>query len=136
MKEKTDDPNFAYASNNVQYDKDGALDDQNQAHLGRFADPEGMRAEGKNYVAFSLILDHGSVVDYDSDYFPDEESARNYLSILKNNGEERKGAIFPVEQESEIETKIINVINTGNTNTYGKADGALPPAGDTEGMYN
>ena len=123
MKEKTEDPNYQYSTpSKVQ------LGNSNQAHLGRFPDVEGERTEGNNYIAFSLLMLNGGIVDYDYDEFEDENSAKVYLSMLKqeDNKYERKGMIVPIEQRAETEKKIINLINTGNINKNSEHDGQLP----------
>lgn len=131
---------YAFASNNNYYSKgdnpadhkysssDRTLGSQTQAHFTRFPDPEGEKAMGINFVAFSLLISDGGIVDYDSDTFQSEDEAQIYCDTLaqEESGHQRKSIIVPVEKRAETEMKIINQINTGNSNKGDEHSGALP----------
>jgi hypothetical protein len=118
-------PNFSYSSINT--DDSPALGNETQAHLGRFPSPEGEAASNKNFIAFSLLLSNGGIVDYDSELFPDEIQAQAYIDALQSDEKyQRKGIIVPMISRAKVETKIINMINTGDSNTNSNHDGALP----------
>jgi hypothetical protein len=131
---------YAFASNNNYYSKgdnpadhkysssDRTLGSQTQAHFTRFPDPEGEKAMGIGFVAFSLLMTDGGIVDYDSDTFESEEEAQTYCNTLaqEDSGHSRKSIIVPVEQRAETEMKIINMINTGSPDKGNDHSGALP----------
>jgi hypothetical protein len=131
---------YAFASNNNYYSKgdnpqdnkysssDRTLGSNSQAHFTRFPDPEGEKATGINFVAFSLLMSDGGIIDYDSDTFSNEEEAQAYCETLaqENSGHSRKSIVVPVEQRAETEMKIINMINNGDPNKGDEHSGALP----------
>ena len=130
MKEKSEDPNFAYSANNLNYDKPAQLGTETQSHLGRFPDSDGEKVVGNNYIAFSILIQDGGYVDYDSDLFSNESSAKIYLDSLNSN-HDRKSILVPVAKRKEVETKIINQINTGTMNRDNEHPGALPKSADS-----
>lgn len=123
-------PNFNYANQNGHnfFQSRRTLGNTTKSSLNRFSDPSGMLATGKKYVAFSIITDGTDPIDYDKDYFSSESDAQAYLDVMKSEDfhNKRIGVVCPITDEPEVETKIINQINTGNPNKEGGHEGALP----------
>ena len=124
------EPNFAYGSANSGkfFAGQQSLGNITQSNIGPFDDPEGLRATGKNFVAYSVLMDNGDIIDYDKDFFTSEPEANSWLDMAKQSDfhYKRMGIVVPVESQSKVETQLINKINTGDTDKGSEHEGSLP----------
>lgn len=100
-----------------------------KAKFNRFDDPSGLRALGKKYTAYSIIVDNdNNVIDYDKENFVDESDASAWLQVMKQSDFHtmRQGLIVDIEDQPTVEEQLINNINSGTPDESSEHEGALP----------
>ncbi len=125
------EPEFEYANNNASafFQARKSLGNTTKATVNRFNDPSGLKALGKNFIGYSMVVDKdGNIIDYDKDTFVSESDADLWLNVMKQSDfhTKRQGLVIPVEDEAEVETGIINRINSGNPDESSEHEGSLP----------